>query len=297
MWLFESSRHEDGTRPPALLAAVDNVQVNGRHATPMTGPLMNTARIDDVDRGEGSEVPRAKRTVTILVERSAVRFDGRAVEWEDLASVLSDTPGPERTGLCVTAAGSGHEPGVWNQVKARISILSRGLGFRYLSCTGDATAKEPCPEYFFTSPVEVNRDIGIGQDGMGDFPQKRYRTEKGWATDESEAHREQTTVHVNSIRFHRSWLKAGGSGTLKVVGRSWPRGRWRFTIRLFDSQGACFAKKTVTFDTGGYLVSGRVLQMVRELDFSFDRPVDVSETAFFEVAVGPRFGAAAPAVR
>lgn len=216
-------------------------------------------------------------------------FEGQAVTWDQFPSLLADVPEPENTGLEFVVAVDGLSSEKLNDVKTQISILSRELGLKYLSCIYDnvSTHEKSCEEHFFTAPLEFSKDIYIRQNVIGEFKQKYYRSEKGWGMDKTEKHKEWATVYVNSINFQKSLFRREVSAKLKIGYISWPEAKYRFTVQLFDDKWKGLAQDSAEFETSGMILSGKTLLGSTELDFSFGRWVDISKATTFEITVVP----------
>ena len=290
LWLFENATYgQDEEGQPRMTASINHLNINKRAAVKTKKILVEAAELNEGREVENRKANKQSKKVTLTLTEQGMFFEGQTVTWDQFISLLADVPEAENTGLELAVVSDGLNSDKLNDVKARLSILSRELDFRYLSCINDAVygPEKSSEEYFFTAPFEFNKDIHIRQNAIAEFRQKHYRTETGWAVDEAKEQKEQATVQANSIRFRKTWLKGEVHGKLKVSYDSWPEAKWRLTIRLFDNKGKRLAQASSELDSRGYIISGKVLKMSSELDFSFGRRADVSKASTFEIAIMP----------
>lgn len=283
LWLFENATYsEDENAQPRKKATIDHLTINKRDAVELKTRIIEVPRLDE-DRK--SNKPR--KSVTVTLTEQGMSFEGNSVNRHQFFLQLADVPEPENTVLELVAASDKLSPEKLNAVKTRISLLSSECGFKYLGYMSVSTSpsKKSNREYFFTSLFKFNMNLGINRSAIGEFKQKYYRSEKRWGTDETQQHKEPATVYMNSIHFKKSLLKGNVSAKLKVAYDSWPKAAWRIVIHLLDDKGNRLARASQEFDTSGYILSGRVLRMNSELDFSLRRIADISKTAAFEITI------------
>jgi HEAT repeat protein len=240
-------------------------------------------------------VARKPHFVKLVVGEDSMTFEGQIVTWDMFVLLLANVPEPEDTGLRLVIPPAGLSSEELNDVKTRLSSVTRELGFRYLTSIDKhiQKPKDLTRGYFFTAPFNFNKEIFIRQDANGRFKQEEYYREAGkWIkiTDETQEHKEWATVRVNSIRFKKSLFKQGVTAALKVGYMSWPRAKWQFTVRLLDDKGKVVAEESDEYYTSGYIVSGEVLSGSTKLGFSFGRDKNLSKATSFELTVVPVVG-------
>jgi len=290
LWLFEKAHYgHDEKGQPRMVASTNNLKINKRSAVKTKTVVVEVPEFKEGREAKYSKAGQQRKSVTLTLTEQGMSFEGKTVTWDTFLSLLADVPEPENTGLRLVVAADGFSPKKLNDVKTRISILSRELGLKYLSCIYDnvSTHEKSCEEHFFTAPLEFSKDIYIRQNVIGEFKQKYYRSEKGWGMDKTEKHKEWATVYVNSINFQKSLFRREVSAKLKIGYISWPEAKYRFTVQLFDDKWKGLAQDSAEFETSGMILSGKTLLGSTELDFSFGRWVDISKATTFEITVVP----------
>ena len=142
----------------------------------------------------------------------------------------------------------------------------------------------PTPDSF-TSPLQFARDISVSRSYAGSFKQHWYKKRGKWFQDSTPRRLAQATIYIKSVHFSRAFFTDRLSAQLRIGYASWPRAKWLITIHLLDANGKSLTYASSHLDTGGIILSGRVLLMSTDLDLELDRSADLSKAQSFQIHI------------
>ncbi|MHC4744498.1 MAG: hypothetical protein ACYS8Z_21495, partial [Planctomycetota bacterium] len=290
LWLLEKAHYGyDEQGKPYLAASINNLKINRQAAVKTESDAVEVPEIKDGREVKGDKASPQRKSVTLALTDQGMIFEGQAVTWEQFPSLLADVPDPENTGVRLLLKSDSLSSEYLNNMKTRISILSRELGFRYLTSIEKSTGKAQngAEQFSFTAPLKFNKDIYIRQSAAAEFKQTNYRTETGWHKDESGQHKVPATIYAYRITFRKTLLKGNVAANLRIPYRSWPKAKWFVTVRLLNDNGKELAQDSRALDTGGMILSGNVMSVAGEMDFSLGNDAKLYKAACFELVVVP----------